>query len=83
MFTNLIIFSSLALVTLSSPDYVTNKVTPRKEYFTRGPEQEGDSGLDPKIGHGIVPNFRPRYSPPVQTEHIPDMKDFLSLKGRN
>ena len=35
--------------------------------------------LDIKIGHGITPNFTPRYSPPRVTEHYPDMKQLLTI----
>ena len=80
MLKKVVILLSLASVTLSSPDQATNKVNPRKQYFTQGPNHE--AGLDPKIGHGIPPNFEPRYSPAVQQESIPEMKDFLSLSGR-
>ena len=84
MFDKVIISLSLALVTLTSPDHVTNKVGPRKQYFAqfKRPYDGSETGLDPRIGHGISPNFSPRYSPPVQTEHMPDIKDFLSFEGR-
>ena len=79
-----VIILSLALVTLTSPDHVTNKMSPRKQYFAQfqRPYDGSETGLDPRIGHGIPPNFSPRYSPPVQTEHMPDIKDFLSFEGR-
>ena len=80
MLKKMVFFLSLASVTLSSPDQATNKVNPRKKYFNHGPDHE--AGLDPKIGHGIAPNLEPRYSPAVQQESIPEVKDFLSLSGR-
>ena len=85
MFDKVIISLSLALVTLTSPDHVTNKVGPRKQYFAqfKRPYDGSETGLDPRIGHGISPNFSPQFSPPVQTEHMPDIKDFLSFEGKN
>ena len=78
----MIIILSLTSVALSSSDQATNRVNPEKQYFSRGPEHGAGTGLDPKIGHGIIPNLKPRYSPPVQQETIPDLKNFLSLSGK-
>ena len=82
MATKPIIILSLTSVALSSSDQETNRVNPEKQYFSRGPEHGVGTGLNPKIGHGITPNLKPRYSPPVQQETIPDLKDFLSLSGK-
>ena len=38
---------------------------------------------DPKIGHGILPNLNPHLSPAVQTETMPDMKNWLSIQGKS
>ena len=79
-----IIILLITNVVLTSPDQKTNRVNPTKKYLAQaqGPEHEAGTGLDPKIGHGITPNLKPRFSPPVQQETIPDLKDFLSLSGK-
>lgn len=77
-----IIILLITNVVLTSPDQKTNRVNPTKKYLAQGPEHGAGTGLDPKIGHGITPNLKPRFSPPVQQETIPDLKDFLSLSGK-
>ena len=52
----------------------SNKIVTR---LTNLRARSGTRALDPRTGHGIAPNLRPRYSPPVQTEHLPEMRQLL------
>ena len=86
-----LLLQSLASVALAGPGRVTNRVNPSKHHSAQtaeegaqeeGAQEEGaQGGLDPLIGHGITTNFKPRFSPPIQTERVPEMMDLLTLRG--
>ena len=91
-----LLLQSLASVALAGPGRVTNRVNPSKHHSAQTLEEEAQEeeaqeegaheegaqgGLDPLIGHGITTNFKPRFSPPIQTERVPEMMDLLTLRG--
>ena len=78
-----LLLQSLASVALAGPGRVTNRVNPSKHHSAQTAEEGGQGGLDldPLIGHGITTNFKPRFSPPIQTERVPEMMDLLTLRG--
>ena len=76
-----LVLQSLASVALAGPGRVTNRVNPSKHHSAQTLEEEAQGGLDPLIGHGITTNFKPRFSPPIQTERVPEMMDLLTLRG--
>ena len=81
-----LLLQSLASVALAGPGRVTNRVNPSKHHSAQtaeegAQEEGGQGGLDPLIGHGITTNFKPRFSPPIQTERVPEMMDLLTLRG--
>ena len=76
-----LLLQSLASVGLAGPGRVTNRVNPSKHHSAQTLEEEAQGGLDPLIGHGITTNFKPRFSPPIQTERVPEMMDLLTLRG--
>ena len=76
-----LVLQSLASVALAGPGRVTNRVNPSKHHSAQTLEEGAQGGLDPLIGHGITTNFKPRFSPPIQTERVPEMMDLLTLRG--
>ena len=66
----------LTIITASCQrDLVSNKVITSDKHLKYKSDDDGDFVMDPKVGHGIFPNYTPSYSPPVHTEHVPGMQN--------
>ena len=71
----------LTLIAVSfQEDPISNIIVTREKYLEYKSDVV-DGALDPKVGHGISPNYSPRFSPPLHTEHVPGMSDIFKMTG--
>ena len=71
----------LTLIAVSfQEDPISNIIVTREKYLEYKSDVV-DGALDPKVGHGISPNYSPRFSPPLHTEHVPGISDIFKMTG--